>query len=542
MTYLALRPGARFVRGPRRSALYDLSGRRIFPLDEWSTLLVGQALDGRPLERALGALGMRQARSRRLLVRALSEHPLLAISSRPPAPGGLAPLAPAPETAAGARSASAAAPSLQRLPMAAGAAPRRLDFLWLELTERCNLRCVHCYAGSGPGLEDGPMRTADLLRILREAARAGCRRVQFNGGEATLHPDFRTLVDEAVALGFETLEVYTNATLLNDERIRYLRERGASVAVSFYSHREEVHERITQVPGSFRRTLDSIRALLRAGVPVRIGLIRMSHNQDDVAGAADLLVSLGVARDAIRVDDVRPAGRGCGDSLVPAGGRALLSAPPGGEHIHATPDGQMGCSTCWSGKVAVAPSGDVYPCIFSRELPAGNVLRSPLQAVLESPFLQDLWSIDKAQIPVCRDCEFRYGCFDCRALAYKQTRELRSKPPSCTYDPYTGTWGGAAAVPAALPDEAAVPVRSRGLRWVSEGEMALLYSRARQALVALNRVAAEVWRLCDGRRSLGAIARRLARRYRAPAARVAGDVRTLVRDLAGLGLLEVRAA
>jgi hypothetical protein len=157
--------------------------------------------------------------------------------------------------------------------------------------------------------------------------------------------------------------------------------------------------------------------------------------------------------------------------------------------------------------------------------------------------LQDLWSIDKAQIPVCRDCEFRYGCFDCRALAYKQTGRLRSKPPTCTYDPYSGTWERAAAeAPAPLPEEATVPVRGADLRWAMAGEVGLLYSRARQVLVAVNRVAAEVLGQMDGRRSLRRIARDVARRYRTSEPDVRRDVRALARELAGLGLVELCAA
>jgi radical SAM protein with 4Fe4S-binding SPASM domain len=314
-------------------------------------------------------------------------------------------------------------------------------------------------------------------------------------------------------------------------------------AVSFYSHRAEAHEAITQVPGSFRRTVESIRELVRAGVPVRVGLIRMSLNQDDTQPAHELLVGLGVPAEAITVDNVRPTGRGCGDSLVPSGGLPLMMSPPSGGEIQVRGNGELGCSTCWSGKVAVAPTGEVFPCIFSRELPVGNALGGSLRTVLENPILQDLWSIDKAQIPVCKDCEFRYGCFDCRALAYKQTGQLRSKPPSCTYDPYSGVWLQAATEPAAeLPHETSVPVRPADLRCAVTGEIGVLYSKARQALLRVNRVAAEVCRLCDGRRSLSGIARRLARRYGEPVSRVARDVQALVGELARHGLLEVRAA
>jgi radical SAM protein with 4Fe4S-binding SPASM domain len=502
------------------------------------TRLLSLALEGEPLERALARAGVRGRRAQELVREALGCHPLLEVSRRP---GARSIPAPAPKAS------GPAGPSLVgsdgRLALVSGAPPeRRLEFLWLELTERCNLNCVHCYAGSGPGLKDGPLDTDGYRRLLREAHASGCRSVQFTGGEATLHPGFWSLVDEARALGYERIEVYTNATLLGPERIELLRQRGVSVAVSFYSHRSEVHEAITRVPGSFQRTLEAIRGLSAAGVPVRVGLIRMRPNQGDIDSAIELLVSLGVAREAIRVDSVRPAGRGCGDSLVPVETPAVVRGPLGGAAIEVRPDGSLGCQTCWSGKLCVAPSGDVYPCIFSRELASGNVLEQPLPAVLAGAALQDLWSIDKAQIPVCRDCEFRYGCFDCRALAYTQSGQIRSKPPSCSYDPYTGVWGAPSHPAPEPPTAAGVPWRGENVRWAVAGDLGLIYASSRQALVAVNRAAAEVLRLCDGTRSLAGIASALARRYRVALPQVAEDVRRLAGDLVSLGVLEVRAA
>ena len=61
-------------------------------------------------------------------------------------------------------------------------------FMWLEITGRCQLRCVHCYADSGPESGHGTMTAADWKRVIGEAADAGVRMVQFIGGEPTLYP------------------------------------------------------------------------------------------------------------------------------------------------------------------------------------------------------------------------------------------------------------------------------------------------------------------------------------------------------------------
>ena len=81
--------------------------------------------------------------------------------------------------------------------------------LWLEVTGRCNLRCVHCYSASGPEGDHGTMSGADWRRTIEEAAALGAERVQFIGGEPTLHPDLASLVRHALSCGLG-VEVYSN--------------------------------------------------------------------------------------------------------------------------------------------------------------------------------------------------------------------------------------------------------------------------------------------------------------------------------------------
>lgn len=69
-----------------------------------------------------------------------------------------------------------------------------LDFLWLELTNGCNLACKHCYAESGPGADtDDVLGVEKWLELIDEARELGCRQVQFIGGEPTLCRDLPRL-------------------------------------------------------------------------------------------------------------------------------------------------------------------------------------------------------------------------------------------------------------------------------------------------------------------------------------------------------------
>ncbi|MGI5187306.1 radical SAM protein [Promicromonospora sp. CA-289599] len=84
-----------------------------------------------------------------------------------------------------------------------------LKFVWLEVTGKCQLECVHCYADSGPAGTHGVMTTADWRRVIDQCAALGVGMVQFIGGEPTLHPDLPTLVEHALESGLE-VEVFSN--------------------------------------------------------------------------------------------------------------------------------------------------------------------------------------------------------------------------------------------------------------------------------------------------------------------------------------------
>ena len=69
----------------------------------------------------------------------------------------------------------------------------------------------------------------------------------------------------------------------------------------------------------------------------------------------------------------------------------------------------------------------------------GNIKNSSLEDILAHPHLKKYWNITKDQIEVCKDCEFRYICTDCRAYL-ENPEDMYSKPLKCGYNPYTNEW------------------------------------------------------------------------------------------------------
>ncbi len=99
----------------------------------------------------------------------------------------------------------------------------------------------------------------------------------------------------------------------------------------------------------------------------------------------------------------------------------------------------MSYNSCLNRKIAVDTLGDIKNCP-SMETSFGNVRDTTLRQALSKEGFQALWPVTKDQVEICRDCEFRYICTDCRAFV-EDCDKPYPKPARCGYDPYTATWG-----------------------------------------------------------------------------------------------------
>lgn len=245
-----------------------------------------------------------------------------------------------------------------------------LDFLWLELTNRCNLRCVHCYTDSSPRTGDRDILTAeDYDRLMREAYDLGCRKLQFIGGEPQINPDFQTLLVTANTIGFEFIEVYSNLTQLKEETLCYAAHNGICFATSVYSDEPEVHDAITKVKSSHARTIRNLKRLIDKGIETRAATIVINQDRAQVKRTLRFLSKLGVTH--VRSAEVREFGRG----------EDILARPARLEGL---------CGYCWCGKLCITPDGTAYPCVMARQWPVGNVLDVSLADLVGGKPLEEM--------------------------------------------------------------------------------------------------------------------------------------------------------
>lgn len=245
-----------------------------------------------------------------------------------------------------------------------------IDFAWLELTQKCNLKCIHCYNESSPHKSlEGEMKLEDWKRVIDELIEAGCKQIQFIGGEATIHPHISTLIEYAHSKGFEFIELFTNATVINDDLLNLLVEKKVYIATSFYSHDAEAHDAITSRKGSFEKTTKGIEKLSNAGLEIRVGVIEMEQNLNHFEQTQAYLESFGINKESIGYDRLREVGRG----------NANLSEKENFDQL---------CGACWQGKLCITPTGAVYPCTFSRKTNVGSVKEKSIDEVLNSLLLK----------------------------------------------------------------------------------------------------------------------------------------------------------
>jgi MoaA/NifB/PqqE/SkfB family radical SAM enzyme len=229
-----------------------------------------------------------------------------------------------------------------------------LRALWAEITGKCQLDGVHCYAGSGPDGTHGTMTASQWKTVLTDAAALGTRMVCFIGGEPTLHPHLPRLVRHALSLGMEA-EVFSNLVHVTPELWELLQTPRVRLATSWYSSDRLEHQQITG-RDTHRQTLASIEEAVRRHIPLRAGLIDGILPGQHTQEGAELLRARGVTD--IGADHLREFGRGT------------------------NPDPTQACGNCGHHRAAVLPDGTVTPCPLTRWMKAGNVTTTPLADIL----------------------------------------------------------------------------------------------------------------------------------------------------------------
>lgn len=298
----------------------------------------------------------------------------------------------------------------------------------LDVTYRCNERCVHCYLDHD---DHGEMTLLELKSLLDQLAEAGVFFLTLSGGEVLMRMDFFDILRYARELRFN-VKIKTNAFMVREKEADLIRELGVqSVQISIYSHRPEIHDGITKLPGSLKRSVAAIRLLKSRGVNVTMANVLMRQNLHDYAGVRALAKELcvEVTTDPTitpKMDGDRGVlGLGIRDSQLNeifhdsqfVGNVDEFCARPA-----ALDDAALDGLPCSAGHTYcyISPYGDVYPCV-QFPLACGNVRKEKfLDIWRHSKRINEVRSIRARDLPTCSTCAHLGSCTRCPGLAFME--------------------------------------------------------------------------------------------------------------------------
>ncbi|MDA8085761.1 MAG: radical SAM protein [Nitrospiraceae bacterium] len=346
---------------------------------------------------------------------------------------------------------------------AAGPAARYDFFIQWHLTERCNLRCRHCYqmkqapAGVDLSLEEVRRVIAEISDTLESWARN--YQMDFSpsfnitGGEPFLRADLFDILSEARTQGFDVY-LLTNGTIINMQRARALAAAGVRGVQVSVEGPEEVHDSI-RGRGSFSQAMWGVKNLLGAGLTVTLNATLSRLNAGRMPEMVALALAMGVQR--LGFSRLVPYGRGLGlvsemltarqvkglyetllsldiEGLQIVTGDPVASQMSIKNHPDAGCIASGGCAAGISGFTILA-DGTITPC-RRLPLPLGNVRTDSIRRVwAASPVLEALR--EKSRYGGrCGDCRRWANCRGCRAIAYAYSMsrgkaDFLSEDPQC---------------------------------------------------------------------------------------------------------------
>jgi MoaA/NifB/PqqE/SkfB family radical SAM enzyme len=271
---------------------------------------------------------------------------------------------------------------------------KRFHNIYLYITERCQLRCGHCYMGDR--LERGLMLSYDeATGIIDRCRTLGGEYITFLGGEPTLHPDLPRMVDHALAVGYRQVMINSNGLLertidqIAPEKLHY-------ISFSLDGATAATHDSI-RGEGTYDKTVPCIAQTAAAGYGVRIICTISQTNIHEAGAILDLADEIGVSMVNFHV--FSEEGRGIANaakwSLSPQewidfyehledikdNYRTSIWYPP----TYATPEkleryvdeGYQGCVGCSLDRLSIFPDGRAYVCSVLFDEPMHFAVMTP---------------------------------------------------------------------------------------------------------------------------------------------------------------------
>lgn len=263
---------------------------------------------------------------------------------------------------------------------------REINYLRISLTDRCNLRCIYCMPEEGieKKCHEDILRFEEIIKIVRNAASLGIRKIRYTGGEPLIIKDIEKLIHEtSIIPGIEDISITTNGLLLY-EKADELKKAGLKrVNISLDTLKEDKFKLITR-GGELKKVLAAIEKCISIGLtPVKINTVLLKGiNDDEINDLINLTKDIPVN---IRFIELMPIGEGnklYKDSfisndeviesltgLIPINTKSGSTAKLYGMRGHKGTIGfisPLSCKFCSScNRIRLTSQGTIKPCLHS---------------------------------------------------------------------------------------------------------------------------------------------------------------------------------
>lgn len=301
----------------------------------------------------------------------------------------------------------------------------QLTSLHVEITNKCNERCVHCYLPHENRVNH--MGTDLFYNILDQCKDMKLLHLTLTGGEPMLHKNFSDFLKKCKEYNL-SVNVLSNLTLLNDEIVEEMKKnRLLGVQVSLYSMDPRIHDAITKTKGSFEITKNAILKLKENDIPLQISCPIMKQNKNSYkevlnwAKTHNIHVGFDyviIARcdnktknliSRLSINDIKKIIK---DKIINDPQYLELVEIEAKNKREDTPNDTV-CSVCYS-SICIAENGNVYPCAGWQGYVVGNVNEESLKDIwFNSKNIQHLRGLRKRDFQKCIQCPEKGYCTMC---------------------------------------------------------------------------------------------------------------------------------
>lgn len=307
----------------------------------------------------------------------------------------------------------------------------------VELTDKCNYFCKHCYRSSAPS-RSMTLPFKAITSFLGDFSKNGGVVVELTGGEPMLHPDFFEIVKWCNER-FSLVGVLTNGYYLQEEAVKKLLPYRETMIInlSLDSHREDYHDNFRGKAGAYKRTVNAMRLLSGNKFFFRVSMSVTAENFFEVEDTIKLAKELGAS--AFTFNPVFNVGRG-EDTPAPritdpeeakkyiAYEAGLYKKYSGFISIlDETQQSALKKSNCGllSKTITISPDGTIRACVmFDNALEIGNINKQDYEAIFRNKALREFAAVPAPRMELCGDCLHGGYCRGCVMRGLKKASEI----------------------------------------------------------------------------------------------------------------------